>query len=205
MQFFKQMADRLRELQEGGYESFLIGCREETWPAIEPYLHPYVQQRLAGHFHVDPVAVTPDEIRRQVDQIMEERASSWRRELVRDVIAESSRDGRGALGLKRVLQALETGEAQSIILSEKFSAAGAQCQNCGHLDAGVREKCPLCGHSTTESGDISDAVLVQAMQAGIEVVYIKEESEMAELSRCDGIAARLRFRADQNTAGRKAS
>jgi peptide chain release factor subunit 1 len=204
MQFFKQMADRLRELQESGYERFLIGCREEIWPEIEPHLHPYVQQRLAGRFPVDPMAISPDQIRQQVDRLMAERASSRRRELVRGVIAESSRNGRGALGLKRVLQALETREAQTVLLSENFAAAGAHCSNCDHLDAGVPEQCPLCGQPTAEFDDISDAVLAQAVQNGIEVVYIKEEPQMAELSRYDGIAAMLRFRADQNTEERKA-
>jgi peptide subunit release factor 1 (eRF1) len=204
MQFFKQMAGRLRELPEGGYERFWIGCREEIWPLIEPHLHPYVQQRLAGHFHADPAAVTADEIRKQVDRLTGEQAANRRRDLVRAVIADFSRDGRGALGLKRVLQALETREAQMLLLSERFSAAGAQCSNCGHLDAGVPAKCPLCGHAAAEFEDISDAVVARAVQNGIEVVYVKDEPEMAELSRYDGIAARLRFRADQNTEVRKA-
>jgi len=204
MQFFKQMSDRLRELQEAGYERFWIGCREETWPEIEHHLHPYVQQRLAGHFSADPATVTGEEIRRQVDQLTEQQAAGRRRDLVRGVIAESSRDARGALGLKRVLEALETREAQILLLSEKFSAAGAQCPNCGHLDAGVPANCALCGHPASEFDDISDAVLARAVQNGIEVVYIKDEPEMAELSRYDGIAALLRFRADQNTEMRKA-
>jgi peptide chain release factor subunit 1 len=204
MQFFKQVADRLRELHDNGYQRFLIGCREETWPEIQPHLHPYVQQRLAGRFHVDPGSVTADEIRRQVDQLMQERDSTRQRELVREVIAESNRNGRGALGLKRVLQALESGEAQTLLLSEKFAAAGAQCPNCGHLDAGVAAACPLCGRPTAEFDDISDAVIARAVQNGIEVLYIKQEPEVAELSRYDGIAALLRFRADQNTEQRKA-
>ncbi len=204
MQFFKQIGERLRELQESGYERFWIGCREEIRPEIEAQLHPYVQQRLAGHCHADPAGVTADEIRKQVDQLTAERSAARRRDLVRGVIAEFSRDGRGALGLKRVLQALETGEAQTLLLSEKFNAAGAQCPNCGHLDAGVPEQCPLCGHRTSELEDISDAVLARAVLNGVEVVYVKEEPEVAELSRYDGIAARLRFRADQNTEERKA-
>ena len=48
----------MRELQESGYERFLIGCRDENWPEIEPYLHAYVRQRFVGHFAMDPAAAS---------------------------------------------------------------------------------------------------------------------------------------------------
>ena len=37
MHWYKRLAERMRELQESGYERFLVGCRDENWPEFEPY------------------------------------------------------------------------------------------------------------------------------------------------------------------------
>ena len=55
---YKRLAERMRELQESGYERFLVGCRDESWPEFEPYLHPYVRQRFVGHFAIEPATAT---------------------------------------------------------------------------------------------------------------------------------------------------
>ncbi|MGE0405037.1 MAG: hypothetical protein AB7O65_01965 [Candidatus Korobacteraceae bacterium] len=204
MHFLKQVADRLLERQESGVERFLIGCREELWPEIEPHLHPYVTQRLVGRFHLDPSLVTPEEIRGIADQAMSKHAATRRRELVREATGQAKRDSRGALGVGRVLLALETGEAQSILLANTFASPGVQCANCGHLEAESKSECALCRRPVTELEDISDALIWQAMQRGVEVVAVSDEPELSELTHAGGLAALLRFRADQNTEQRKA-
>ncbi len=201
LHFFKRVGERLRELYESGFEKFIVGCRDENWPEIEPHLHAYVRQRVLARFVVDPAVATADQVRRESERLLAEYSRNRRQALIREVLGETRRNGRGALGLNRVLLALETGEMQTLLLSENFAAPGARCTNCGHLDARMVPNCAVCGQPTVEVEDLADVLLSEAIRNGIEVVYVTSEPE---LSRYDGIGALLRFRADQNTEAKKA-
>ena len=199
--WYKRLAERMRELQESGYERFLIGCRDENWTEIEPYLHAYVRQRFVGHFAIDPAAASMAQVREGAEKLYNAFRSNRRAGLVREAIGEAHRNGRGAIGLRRVLKALETGEVQTLLVARNFSAAASQCRNCGHLDCHMPEKCAVCGHPTEHLDDVADALLRVAVRSGIEVIHIPENDELESVG---GVAAVLRFRADQNTETKKA-
>ncbi|HSM87039.1 MAG TPA: hypothetical protein VLT16_12850, partial [Candidatus Limnocylindrales bacterium] len=55
MNHYKQFAESLQLLMaQEKLDALLVGCREEAWAEIEPQLHTYVKQRLAGRFLLDP-------------------------------------------------------------------------------------------------------------------------------------------------------
>src|SRR5690349_5620409 len=99
MHFFKRIAEELKKQQESGYERFIIGCRDETWPEIEPHLHTYVKQRLVGHFSIDPAAAGTEQVRERAEALLQEFRANRRAGLAREVMGEAQRNGRGALGL----------------------------------------------------------------------------------------------------------
>lgn len=105
-------------------------------------------------------------------------------------------NGRGVTGLRRVLRALETGEVQTIFLSQNYSAKAVECPYCGHLDAHLTASCVACGRFTRELADVSDAIIPIAIRRDIELLYLKEHSD---LDSAGNIAALLRFRSDQTT------
>src|SRR5581483_10248539 len=58
---FKRMAERLLERYGNNRcDNIMIGCRDEVWPMIERQLHPYIVQRLVGHFVIDPATQSAD-------------------------------------------------------------------------------------------------------------------------------------------------
>jgi peptide subunit release factor 1 (eRF1) len=201
MHWFKDVADRMKELFDSGYERFIVGCRDENWPEFEPYLHPYVKQRLLGRFAIDPATATADQVRTAAEPVIAEFRLNRRAGLVREVLGEAHRNGRGALGVRRVLRSLETGEVQTLLLAQNFSAPAVQCVNCGHIDSHIVKTCAVCSHETRELTDVSDALLVSAVRNGIEVVHISDNPEFDAVG---GVAALLRFRADQSTEAKKA-
>jgi len=201
MHFFKRIAEELKKQQESGYERFIIGCRDETWPEIEPHLHTYVKQRLVGHFSIDPAAAGTEQVRERAEALLQEFRANRRAGLAREVMGEAQRNGRGALGLRRVLRSLETGEVQTLLLAREFAAPAMQCTNCGHIDAHMSKNCAVCGHETREVEDVSDLLLSTAVRNGIEIVHISNNPEFANVG---NVAALLRFRADQNTEEKKA-
>jgi peptide chain release factor subunit 1 len=197
LQHFKSVSDRLlADFEKGIWERLIIGCQDANWPEFESHLHPYVKQRLIGRFSADVASVSNEEIRDHAGTVLQrwiaERASTKASEALEFAKA----NGRGVAGLRRVLQALEAGEVQSIFLGENYSAQAVQCPHCGHLDAHLIASCVACGHPTHELTDVCDAIIPIAIRRDIELFYLKEHDG---LDRAGNIAALLRFRSDQTT------
>jgi peptide chain release factor subunit 1 len=200
MKHFKNVSQRLQELHNArGCDSFMVGCREEVWPQLEPHLHTYVRQKMLGRFSIDPAVATAEQVREQAQRLLEERNASERQALIREVMGSAQRNGRGKVGLRGVLEALEQGEAQTLLFGEAFYAPGSECSHCGHLDSNLLDKCPACGQSMRELEDVTDAILRRALDGNIAVVYIGPDPEFEKAGK---IGALLRFRADQAKAGK---
>ena len=197
LQHFKAVSERLRtDFERGAWERLIVGCHDVNWPEFEPHLHPYVKQRLIGRFSADVASVSSEEIRDHAGALLNhwitERASTK----VSEALEFAKGNGRGVAGLRRVLQALETGEVQTIFLTENYSARAVECPHCGHLDAHLVASCVACGRRTHELTDVCDAIIPIAIRRNIELFYLKEHDG---LDRAGNIAALLRFRSDQTT------
>ncbi len=202
MRHFKRAAERLQQLaRDRACDLVIIGCRDETWPEFSPHLHSYVIQRIIGRFSVDPAAATTEQVRDHAHRILAEYQARRRQELLRQVLGQAQRNGRGALGLRNVLLSMERGEVQVILLESAFRGRGIECRNCGHLDSRILRHCPVCGAEPRELEDMTNVLLATAMRNGIEVVHIPGDPAL-ELH--GHIAALLRFRADQGTSSRLA-
>jgi hypothetical protein len=198
MQHFKLVAERIEQyFEHGGCDRLLIGCRDDVWSEIEPHLQSMAKQHLAGRFRIDPKVATPEQVKQMARDKLGEYRTNMKQELAREVIGEAHRNGRGAIGLRRVLRSLETGEVLTLLLGSNFHAPGVKCYNCGHMDLHVTPACAVCGKENTELEDIGDAIVGHAIRTGVELTYIHDDEEFDRIGR---IAALLRFRADQNTA-----
>ncbi len=195
---FKKLADRVQKKQEKeGFDRLVIGCRDETWPDIEAQLHPYAKQRLIGHFGFDPATGSVDEVRQQAERLLKEWRARRYKEMFERAVGEAHANGLGALGIKRVLRSLETGEVQTLLLGRKFAAQASECRNCGHVEPlKMTPTCSVCGGQTREMADVSDILLSKALRDGIEIVHMPPDPEFEKVG---NVAAVLRFRADQNT------
>jgi peptide subunit release factor 1 (eRF1) len=115
-------------------------------------------------------------------------------------MGEAQRNARGAIGLRHVLNALERQEVQTLLLMRDFKAEAVECPNCRHLDTRMVKNCAVCGHDTRELKDVSDALVDMALRNGAEIRFVDGEPD---LEKAGHVAALLRFRADQNTEGKK--
>jgi peptide chain release factor subunit 1 len=197
LQHFKAVGERLRiDLERGSWERLIVGCHDVNWPEFEPHLHPYVKQRLIGRFSADVASVSNEEILDHANALLKQWIADRASTKVSEALDLAKGNGRGVAGLRRVLQALETGEVQSIFLTENYSARAVECPHCGHLDAHLVPACLACGHSTRELTDVCDAIIPIAFRRNIELFYLRDYEE---LDRAGNIAAMLRFRSDQTT------
>jgi len=203
LQHFKNVADHIEQYFERGNNiHLLIGCRDDVWSEIEPQLQSRARQHLVGRFRIDPKVATPEQVKQMTREQLAQFAANQKQGLIREVIGEAHRNGRGAIGLRRVLRALEQGEVLTLLIGATFSAPGVKCHNCGHIDLHVTPNCAVCGRENTELEDLGDAIVGNAIRSGVELVYIHDDEEFDRIGR---IAALLRFRADQNTPAKAAS
>jgi peptide chain release factor subunit 1 len=197
LQHFKAVSERLRvDFERGAWERLIVGCHDVNWPEFESHLHPYVKQRLIGRFSADVASVSNEEIRDHAGALLSQWITERASTKVSEALDFAKGNGRGVAGLRRVLQALETGEVQTIFLSENYSARAVECPHCGHLDAHLVASCVACGRRTREFADVCDAIIPIAIRRNIELFYLKEHDG---LDRAGNIAALLRFRSDQTT------
>jgi len=196
---FKNVAEFLKQgLEKGAFDRLIIGCQDIYWHEFEAQLHPYVKKRLLGRLAAEVGSVTEEQVREQGERILRESLTQHRHDQVREVLSQARSNGRGVTGLRRVLRSLEIGEVQVLLMAENYSAHAVECGSCGHLDAHMVRYCPVCGRSTRELEDVCEAIVPAAIRRDVELVYVKQEPEFDQIG---GIAALLRFRADQKKGG----
>jgi peptide chain release factor subunit 1 len=193
---FKQVSDRLKdELERGLWEKLVIGCQDTNWSEFESHLHPYVKQRLIGHFPADVASLTMEQIREQASHALRHAQEQRRDTLVRETLSMAKGNSRGVTGLRRVLRSMELGEVQALLLAENYTARAVECNSCGHIDSHMVPYCVVCGKATRELEDVCDAMIPMAIRRDIELFYVKNEPEFDKVG---NIAALLRFRADKS-------
>jgi peptide subunit release factor 1 (eRF1) len=202
LQHFKVVSDAIAgHFQSGGCDKLLIGCHDDIWSEFEPQLHTYVRQRLAGRFRIDPKTATATEVHGVAHELLRQKDEQRKQEMITDVIGEAHRNGRGAIGLRRVLRSLESGEVQTLMIASSFNAPGVKCYHCGHMDFHIATNCVMCGNPNTKLEDLGDGIVGHAIRHGIELVYVGDDEQFDKIGR---IAALLRFRADQSTPAKVA-
>jgi peptide subunit release factor 1 (eRF1) len=202
MHHFKMFAESLLMLSyREKFEALLIGCQDDSWPEIESQLHTELKQKLRGRFPIDVISATAEEVRQHANRILTEWMLSGQMGLIREVMGEVQRNGRGAVGLKHVLNALEMQEVQTLLMTRSFTAEAAECTNCRHLDTRMVKTCAVCAHETRVLSDVSDALVDLALRNGADIRYFDSDPD---LQKAGHVAALLRFRADQNTAQKMA-
>ena len=202
LQHFKSVAEwLLTNLEKGTWEKLIVCCQDSNCSEFEAQLHPYVRERLIGHFSEDVASLTNEDIRDRANAILNRWIEDRGRSKSEEAIDLAKANGRGVTGLRRVLRALETGEVQTLFIADNYKSRAVECPHCGHLDAHIVSSCVACGRPTRELADVSEAIIPLAIRRDIELFYLKDHEE---LDRAGNIAALLRFRADQNRTGQVA-
>lgn len=196
---YQFLAEHLRHFYEHkDYDCLMVGCRDEMWPEIEAALHSELKRIFVGRFTVDPGMATAEEIREKAQAIVDQRDREDEQRLLERAVGGAASHGRGAVGLRDVIDALEKGEVRMLLLPAGNGQGGRSaslCENCGHLEATELSKCALCKGKMRMFPHAEEAVLRHALGRGLEV----RRMHWTKLPQPDEIAAWLRFRAEVNT------
>ena len=193
---FKFIAEFIKDgLEKGMFDKWILGCQDTHWSQFEPQLHSYAKQKLLGRFAAEVAHVSNQEIRAHAEKIFAGAQEARCREVLRETVNQARHNARGVTGLRRVLNALELGEVQTLLIGQNFHAQAVECSGCGHLDAHLVHLCPVCGRETREVVDVGEAILPWVILHDIELFYVKDD---AEFDKVGNIAALLRYRSELN-------
>jgi peptide subunit release factor 1 (eRF1) len=98
-------------------------------------------------------------------------------------------DGRAAVGLEAVLDALVQRRVAALLYDSGLSATGVACPHCGWMGA-EGERCPIDGTALERREDILEDAVHSAVRQSAEVLALRDRPELGPLG---GIAATLRF------------
>jgi len=115
--------------------------------------------------------------------------------LVTELLEAVGARGQGSCGVAETLQALLLGAVHTLVLSDGLRVSGSECPNCGWMQEGRTDACPICGTRMRTDVDIADIAARRTLETagGVEVVH--EDAARRLTERCGGMGAVLRFRA----------
>ncbi len=166
------------------FDWLIIGAEDQDRNEITDRLHPYVKDRVVGYINVRidaPEAEIVDEARHVREEAEEH--------LISDLIARigeyAGAGGRGTIGLKDTLQAINEQKVHILLLQQGFEQAGTRCPECGMLYSGQLETCPACGGRVEYIDNIVDAAVQKSLELGSSV-EVATEFEALEKIQCIG-------------------
>jgi peptide subunit release factor 1 (eRF1) len=188
---FKKAAQTTFELfKKNQYDWLFLGCKEEYRPEFEPQLHPYVLERLKGHFKINGYDETEPKILKQAMEIETTLQQAEEAALSQSLVSELEKGGRAVSGLREVLHKLNIHEVQTLVLNRDFSQEGRVCPKC-HFLYMDEVRCPNCEIKTDKVLDVVHEGVHAAMDHKGQVRYVTRPSK---LERYGEIGAFLRFK-----------
>jgi peptide chain release factor subunit 1 len=180
-----------RRLRRQPFERLVVGGPHEVVADFESKLHPYVAERLSGRIDVDVETANPDAVLGAAGPLLEELEERREAEALERLAEAGGGPARAIAGLPGVLAALNERRVETLLLAERFAAAGTECPACGWLGEEGLAECPADGTPLVSRADVVEAAIELALQQSAGVLPIRRKAE--QLQRHGGIAALLRF------------
>lgn len=188
---FRQVADALFHLfHRRHYEYLVMGGQQQLLAQFEHFLHPTLNDHLAGTFSAEPGKIRSAKILEEVNAIERRIEIKNERRLVEQLINSAHSRGMGVLGLEEVLTALQMGAVHMLLIQDNWHTPGEICRNCGHFGVDLKV-CPGCGAKTTKVTDMVDEVIETAIKTSSIIEHVHPEAGLAEHGH---IGAILRFK-----------
>jgi peptide chain release factor subunit 1 len=170
------------------FERLIVGGPREVVSDFESKLHGYLKDRLAGRIEVDVEHSTPEQVLEAAQPLFEELEDAREG----DALGRIREGGRAAVGLEEVLRALNERRVETLVMDERFDAAGTCCPACGWLGPAGESTCPVDGTELDSLDDLTEDAVDLTIQQSAEILAVRRRRDELE-QRAGGIAALLRF------------
>ena len=186
---YEQVARRLFELnRQDPVQGIVLSGTGADAGALEPFLHPYIAERLMGVVKLNPKEVSAPLVHQATLEVRE----AWERDTERALVLEMKEGlgtGWGVNGMVATLRALSRGQIRTLLVNADAGGPGFRCSESGRLAVADRD-CRGEGQPVPVV-DIVDEAIEEALRqrVTVDVVYDPEACRAI-----DGLAGLLRFR-----------
>jgi peptide chain release factor subunit 1 len=156
--------------------------------AVEPFLHPYVADRVIGTAKLNPKTATAADVQEATLAVREAHERESERLRVEEMV-DSVGNGWAINGLPGTLRRLARGQIRTLLVNAESYMPGFKCNASGRLAADARS-CSMEGDAEPVV-DLVDEAIEEALRqhVQVDVVYDPEAGKAIE-----GLAGLLRFR-----------
>ncbi|MCX7668158.1 MAG: hypothetical protein N2Z84_04425, partial [Atribacterota bacterium] len=188
---YREVADLLlAHFRLRHFEYLFVGIKEEEYPLFVNFLHTYLKGVLRGRVQLSPKdhinTIVAEALR--AEKIVEEEEDQ---KIMRRLLEVIGNKGLATFGLSNVVQAVNLGACQTLLVDEEYRENGFVCRACGFLSLKF-EKCSRCGEEVIPVEDIVERVIAEVLWQNGEVKYIASGTPGVE--KVERIATFLRFR-----------
>jgi peptide subunit release factor 1 (eRF1) len=104
------------------FDHLVVGAPEELVGEVEDRLHPYLQRRLAGRIGIDVENTSAGDVRAAASEVVDRHAAQVEREALDRMQQGIGRGDRGVSRPDAVMEALEQGRVEILLLADDFDA-----------------------------------------------------------------------------------
>lgn len=168
----------------------ILGGPDEAVLKTKSLLPKSVQAKIIGTFHAGMFEGTLDVLKR-TEPILREYEEKAYAETIKELLDRAMKRERAVVGLEAVLNALQEGRVQKLVLEREATALGRKCIACGALsEQEGGPECPYCGGGMESVDFLMDLAAQKAVEQSAEVLIVPESKE---LRRYGSVGAILRF------------
>jgi peptide chain release factor subunit 1 len=187
----RRVGDELRRrVASETIAGILVGGPTESVARFESLLHADVSKCLKGRFDAEVWNTGADEVLKSAKPVLDELTIKRDDELL-DKVESGVGTGRGASGLKDVLNAVHERRVDTLVVREGLTAKGTRCPQCGWMGVSAGGQCPADGTMTDVVDNIVEEAVGRAFGQDARVRYLA--ADHPALGKHGGIAGLLRF------------
>jgi peptide chain release factor subunit 1 len=159
------------------FDHLILAGPEELVPELERMLHDYLRRRIVARVTLSMAASVNEVLERSL--AVEERIEAARERAVVEQIRARAGAGQGVWGLGPVLQAINDGKVDTLLIPFGASSGGVRCVACGRLALGGN-RCSTCGGEMEQVADVVESAVAAALHQSSRVETVTMADEAAD-------------------------
>jgi peptide chain release factor subunit 1 len=168
IQHLKHVNEVLLEfLKRRGFDHLILAGPEEALAEFERVLHDYLAQRVVARISV-PMTASAAEVLARSLEIEERLEEAKERRIVERVRAEAAAGRHAVMGFPGVIEALNDGRVDTLVVPYGLQSQGRRCTNCGRL-AMAGKRCATCGGNLETIPDVVETAVATALRQSARV------------------------------------
>jgi peptide chain release factor subunit 1 len=157
----------LQFLKRSGFDHLILAGPEEAVTEFERILHDYLAQRVVARISLPITASTAEVLARSLE--IEERLEEEKeRRIVERLRAEAAAGRQAVMGFPGVIEALNDGRVDTLVVPFGLESKGRRCLNCGRL-AIDGKRCVTCGGTLETIPDVVETAVAAALRQSARV------------------------------------